>query len=414
MHSPRIPKSSSTAVASATSTSVTAAGVSQPETAAGQHPEVPFVGRSTTVQTPESKQIPTDYSQQAGLRLLAEVSALQADPFDALATHQTVTFDNKDEDQQQPDDFSLPSDEPSQPVECRDTTTRTTNRIPNYEILPSISDHFRRSLSGTVPEVFLTALTGDPPLVSGASTTDQNHAPTDNWVILTGDKDKPFKCGYEGCDKHYTRKKSLKLHFLKHTGSPNRFRCYFGDCTGAIRYRDQQQLTRHINVYHTFEMPYSCEDCGLEFRRSDQLRIHRIKLHPIENEKKIPKRETAKKQSAPTAKWAILTGDKKWRFKCGYEGCDKHYPSQQALYAHFRRHLNDPRFRCYFGDCAGLIRYRDNQALTQHIRANHSFERHYQCEVCDKRFRHQIIWAAHRKNVHGIKNEQNPPNPKKK
>ena len=280
MHSSRIPKSSSTAVSSATSTSVTAAGVSQPETAAGRHPEGSFVSRSTTIHTPESRQIPTDYSQQAGLRLLAEVSALQADPFNALATHQTVTFDNKDRDQQQSDDFSLPSDEP-QPVECRDTKTRTTNSIPDYEILPSISDHFRQSLSGTVPEKFLTALTGDPPLVSGPSTTDLKHAPTDNWVILTGDKKWRFKCGYEGCDKHYPSRRALNAHFRKHNND-SRFRCYLGDCAGLIRYRDSQRLTRHIHANHTFEKPYQCEDCGIQFRRTDYLRSHRIRFHSIE------------------------------------------------------------------------------------------------------------------------------------
>ena len=297
MQSSRASQTSSPATSTSTTTSVTVSRVSQSELAARrrqrqrQRQQASFVGISTSVHTPASTYAPADYQQHEGLRLLAEVSTSQVDPFDALATHQTNIFDDKDEDQEQPDESSLPSDEPSQPVEGKDTATRTTTSIPHHEILPSIGDHFRRALSGTVPEAFLTALTEEPRLVSGASITDQKHTPTNKWFILTDDKDKPFKCGYEGCDKRYTRKDSLRVHFVKHTGSHYRFRCYFGDCNGTIGYRDNQELTRHIHVHHTFERPYTCENCGMRFRRSDHLRIHRIRLHSIEYEKKIPKQK---------------------------------------------------------------------------------------------------------------------------
>ena len=178
MQSSRASKTSSTATSTSTTTSVTFSRVSQSELAARQPQQASFVGISTSVHTPASTYAPADYQQHEGLRLLAEVITSQVDPFDALATHQTDTFDDKDEDQEQPDDSSLLSDEPSQPVEGKDTTTRTTTSIPHHEILPSIGDHFRRALSGTVPEAFLTALTGEPRLVSGASITDQKHTPT--------------------------------------------------------------------------------------------------------------------------------------------------------------------------------------------------------------------------------------------
>ena len=100
----------------------------------------------------------------------------------------------------------------------------------------------------------------------------------------------------------------------------------------------------------------------------------------------LGKWKKAKKKRTPTDKWVIVTGDEDKPFKCGYESCDKHYPTKKALSAHFARHVNDSRLRCYFGDCAGVIRYRDNYTLNRHIRANHSFERPYQCAVCDKRF----------------------------
>ena len=119
MHSSHKLKSSS-----ATGTSSITLRDSQPESAAGQRQQGSFVGISTTVHTPESTHMPSNYQQHAGLRLLADVTTSQVDPFDALASHRTIAFDEEDEYQKQPDDSSSFSNEPSQPVE--DTTTKTT------------------------------------------------------------------------------------------------------------------------------------------------------------------------------------------------------------------------------------------------------------------------------------------------
>ena len=286
MQSSRVTKSSS-----ATSTStITFLGNSQPESAVGQRPQGSFVGMSTTVHTPESTHIPSNYQQHAGLRLLADVTISQMNPFDALASHRTIAFDEEDEYQKQPDDSSLFYHEPSQLVE--DTTTRTTPPpfFPKDESLPLINDHFRQALTGIVPEAVLTAITGNPRLVSGALKVVTEPDPTDKWIILTGDQKTPFKCGYEGCDRRYTRKYDLQRHFVKHTGdSP--FKCYLGECNGQIVFYREQQLTWHIHSQHTFEKPYQCEVCRRRFIRSTQLKSHMRRMHFTENEKKSPKRK---------------------------------------------------------------------------------------------------------------------------
>ena len=278
MHSSHKPKSSP-----ATGTSSITLRDSQPESAAEQRQQGSFVGMSTTVHTPESTHIPSNYQQHEGLRLLADVTTSLVDPFDALASHRTIAFDEEDEYQEQPDDSSSFSNEPSQPAE--DTTIRTTPPLfsPKDESLPLINEHFRQALSGIVPEAVLTAITGNPRLVSGALKVVTEPDPTDKRIILTGDQKKPFKCGYEGCDRRYTRKYDLQRHFVKHTGdSP--FKCYLGECTGEIAYCRQQELTQHIHVYHTFVKPYECEICTKRFRRKDHLRYHMDHLHAIENE----------------------------------------------------------------------------------------------------------------------------------
>ena len=282
MHSSRIPKSPSTAVSSTLSTSVTASGVSQPEPASGRRLENTFVGRKTTVHTPESKQIPTD-----GLRLLAEVSTSQIDPFAALATHQTTTFD--DDDQRQSASSLSLSNESPQPV-GGEAKSITTIGIPYNNVMLSINDHFYQSLAQIVPEAVLEGIIGDPNRRSGQHPAKRSSVSTEKRVISTGDADMPFQCGYEGCEKRYPTKQALYAHFRKHIND-SQLRCYLEDCTGAVRYRDNQALTRHIHVTHTFERPYPCEDCDMRFRRTHHLKSHRRKLHFLEDKKKTPKRK---------------------------------------------------------------------------------------------------------------------------
>ena len=312
MHSSRLPKSTLTATATGTGTvtSMVTSVVSQPELAAGQRQqEDSFVGFSTTVHTPESTPIPTADQPCAGPRLSANASASQVAPFQALATHQPVTFD--DDHQEQPDNSLSQSNgslakigESSQPIfdtapdvreapfevivsvlsakDVGDTRIRTMTTIPNHEILPTIKNHFRRALSGTVPEALMSIIIGDPQFLTGQLIADQTPDPTDKWTVLTGDKNKPFKCGYEGCYK-----KCLQEHFVSHTGI-SRFRCYLGECTGKIAFSNQYSLNRHIRAKHTFEKPYRCSICDKRFRRNECLKYHIVNVHSIKAETKSP------------------------------------------------------------------------------------------------------------------------------
>ena len=290
MHRPRLSKSISTANATSitTATSVTASGVSQPELAAGQRQQGSFAGMPTNVHIPKSTHISAAEQPFTGLRLLAEVSASQVDPFAALATHQSVTFDEAGQYQEQPDDYFSLSNESSQPVE--DTPNKTTTNIPKQETLPSVNEHFRRALSGTVPETLLTAITGDPRLLTGHCIMGKEPDPTDKWIIWTGDKEWPFKCGYEGCDRHYTKKQALRSHFFKHTGD-SRFRCHLGECTGKIRYCNQNNLIRHVQSKHSLEKRFRCDLCERRFGRKDCLKSHRQIMHSIEEKRSSQKRK---------------------------------------------------------------------------------------------------------------------------
>ena len=313
-----ISKSSSatTTTANTADTRTITSGNSQSESAAGQHQQGSFVGLSTTVHTPEANRISSTYYQQDELRLLSDmgvsdINALQTNPFEVLATHQSVTFEdqNQFQEQEQPDEFPLPFDELLQPVDDFDLmasedpddvnlpilpnnnderiSNRTTISIPEQEILPSINNHFQRALTGIEPEA--VGITGYTKLPSSQHQA-YKRPETDKWIILTGDKKRPFKCGYKGCDKRYTRKHDLRLHFVKHTGdSP--YKCYMGACNGRIAFCKQQELTWHIRSEHTFERPYQCEVCNRRFIHSHHLRVHRRRVHSIDDETTSPKRK---------------------------------------------------------------------------------------------------------------------------
>ena len=376
MRSYRASKSTSTA----TTTSASVSGDSQPESAIDRHQQGSFAALSTTLHTPESRYIPAT-ERYAGLRLLAEVSTLQVDPFVTLATHQPVTFDDEAQEQSA-SSLSLP-DEPlllNEPSQVTD------------DVDPIM----------VVTESHETGISKDSQRPSGQNPADQNTDSTDKWVMCSGDETRPFKCGYEGCDKHYTTKLALQKHFVLHTDS-SQFRCYTGNCTGEIKYWNSQALARHIHKKHTVARPYKCDNCNKRFARSDILLTHRRNVHSIKDG------QNQRQNSHSTDKWIMHSDDEIKPFKCGYEGCGRTYTEKRSLRRHFISHIGDSQFRCYTGDCTGEMRYCDSQALAKHIRRKHTLERPFECGSCDKRFVSLHNLNRHRRNLHSVKDEKNQP-----
>ena len=368
MPSYRISKSSSTATA--TTTSVFVSGDSQPESAIDRHRQGSFVGLSTTFHTLESRYIPAaEGYAQLGLSAEISTSQLTIDPFEALATHQTVSL-NHDTQEQSASFLSLP-----------------------YDLLLS------NEPSPATDDAYPIMEFEEPKPRSGQNLADQDADSTDKWIIYSGDETKPFKCGYEGCGKTYTKKHSLRRHFLKHTGDLQ-FRCYTGDCTGKIKYCDEKTLTTHIYTKHVMERPYECDNCNKRFMRSDTLLYHRTNVHSARDEQNQPH------NSDSTDKWIVYTGDKRRPFQCGYEGCGKTYITKQSLRKHFASHTGNSPFRCYDGDCTGTTRYYDSQALARHIYKKHTMERAYACDICPLRFGRKEHLMRHQQNIHSTEKEQ--------
>ena len=382
MHSYRVSTSTASATSASTATSsISTSEFSQTESAVGQHHQGSFACRSTTFHEPESAHIPAADRQFPQLQLLAEVSTsqLQVDPFEVLATYQTVTFDDNNQYQEQTYDSLSPSNMPSQLVdsslivreESQETTpavlptkddsapqTRTITSIPKHEILPSIDDHFQRALSGTVPEALLTAITKSHHFLMRECVAGEKIHPNDSRVILTGDPETPFKCRYQGCHKRYSRMWNLQAHFFVHTGeSP--FVCHLGECAGE-KFRSKQALNRHICAKHTHEKPFSCRNCDWRFGRKDFLLRHIKKYHP-----------------------EVL-------------GVKAIEPSS--------------------GDSSGAIGHGYKQVLIQRFPRKQKPDsmRRYECKICSKRFLRREHLKYHREHLHSTKNKKKPPKPSSK
>lgn len=84
-----------------------------------------------------------------------------------------------------------------------------------------------------------------------------------------------FACHFNGCEKTYESKYSLKRHFeLQHCKS-KRFRCRV--CSKCLS--SKQSLQEH-SYTHSKVKPYVCQEacCGIAFRQKSLLSIHK-KVH---------------------------------------------------------------------------------------------------------------------------------------
>ena len=335
-------------LSSAASSNTVTSGSSQLGTVTEQRPRGSFVGLPMTIHMPESTLLPANYNQQCEPRPLSDTrlwslwsgtNASQADPvdpvdpFELLATYQTVTCEDPGQKQEQ---------EQEQEQEQSDEFP-----LPFDELLQPVDD-FDPMLSEDPDEVSLSIL-------------------------------------------------------------PN-------NLDDKIRIRTTISIPRH-------EILPSIND---HFRQALSGIMPEAVLVGITGDPKLPSSQHQAYQWPDSNDLRIMwSDDKTMPFKCAYESCGRKYTNKSALQTHLSIHTDDMHLipiavsnsgysrcaalestclekfedtigiRCSFGDCAGIVRYPDKQALFRHVRAKHTFERFHQCEFCDKRFRRIDVLKYH-------------------
>lgn len=92
--------------------------------------------------------------------------------------------------------------------------------------------------------------------------------------------DRPFPCGYPGCDHKSKRAGQRKEHWLTHSGD-RPFPCPHLDCKYAFKH--QGALTQHLAFRHSNERPFKCDRPGCDdaFKQASDLVVHKAHKHDI-------------------------------------------------------------------------------------------------------------------------------------
>lgn len=153
---------------------------------------------------------------------------------------------------------------------------------------------------------------------------------------------KPYKCGFEGCGKRFSK---------------------------------SSNLTQHLRI-HSGEKPFQCDLCGRRFRQSGNLTKH-LKSH-----------ENAH------LRWNRSTNDKP--YKCPQEGCDKSFTAKSSLQNHIRTHTGELPFLCPVENCGE--RFHIKSVLSNHLKSHRdrtSLRYHCIHPSCKKSFKDEMELRVH-------------------
>ena len=103
--------------------------------------------------------------------------------------------------------------------------------------------------------------------------------------IHTGEK--PFKCDFQNCGKEFARSENLRIHKRSHTGEKP-FKCQFPGCEKS--FSNSSDRKKHFNCHAQGVLICPAPNCERAYCHPSSLRKHLKREHPGFTKTKTPKR----------------------------------------------------------------------------------------------------------------------------
>jgi len=247
--------------------------------------------------------------------------------------------------------------------------------------------------------------------------------------------EKPFTCDFKDCDKSYSNESHLARHKRKCHLSEEKERnfeeviCENEGC-GRV-FANRYSLKKHLFTSHTV-LPFSCKECGENFKRKSHLHVHKVETHNGDApykciqcpktfihlhlyNKHLKNHKTYKCDCDMTFdRWSKLLKHKKSdctitikkkNYKCVI--CDKVFSQKSHLSLHSQKvHIPDSQvdlFKCPYLSCTKSYKYEKN--LKHHVKFYHEkcFQK-VKCTECNVVLKSNKNLKQHIRIVHsGLK-----------
>ncbi|XP_006881817.1 PREDICTED: zinc finger protein 75D-like [Elephantulus edwardii] len=157
--------------------------------------------------------------------------------------------------------------------------------------------------------------------------------------------------------------------------------------------RDLSKCSALPRKFHPEEKPFTCQQCGKNFRMNFELTSHQ-KIHSDEKPYKCQQCDRSFKWNSDLNKHLMIHRGLK-PYKCSW--CGKSFSLNTNLHTHQRIHTGEKPFKCY--DCGK--RFSQNSHLIKHKRT-HTGEQPYSCNICNRNFSRRSSLLRHQK-LHNTK-----------
>ncbi|XP_066439418.1 transcription factor IIIA isoform X2 [Eleutherodactylus coqui] len=226
-------------------------------------------------------------------------------------------------------------------------------------------------------------------------------------LIHTGEK--PYKCEAEDCDLAFTTATNMKLHFKRAHSSPTYlYVCHFADCGQQFRKHNQLKIHQYI---HTNQLPFKCshEGCDKSYGSPSRLKRHE-KVHAG-----YPCRKDATCPFVGQTWSDYLKHAAAVHSEVTCNVCNRAFKKNSNLKDHKRTHKDETTvYQCPREDCDRTYTTKFN--LRSHILSFHENLRPFVCEHegCGKTFPMKQSLDRHA-NTHDPEKKKmvKPPRPKR-